>query len=189
MPAIRSRYAAHVARWSNCTRCPLHERRKKVVLARGTLPCDVLFIGEAPGQSEDVIGAPFVGPAGQLLDRVIESATPLDLRLAFTNLVCCIPKDETNTKINDPPQEAIDACDTRLGEILRIANPSTIVCVGTLSGKWVPKRYGQDEFDQIATILHPAAILRADAAQQGLMTQRTIVTLSDVFTETRDRLS
>jgi uracil-DNA glycosylase family 4 len=46
----------------------------RVVLVRGSVPCDVLFIGEAPGQSEDVVGRPFVGPAGKLLDRIIEDA-------------------------------------------------------------------------------------------------------------------
>lgn len=66
----------HVEKWRDCMRCPLSEQRSNIVLARGTVPCDVLFVGEAPGASEDALGQPFVGPAGHLLDQVIERALP-----------------------------------------------------------------------------------------------------------------
>lgn len=64
----------HVARWRDCQLCPLAQQRDNIVLARGTVPCDVLFVGEAPGVSEDALGLPFVGPAGQLLDQVVDRA-------------------------------------------------------------------------------------------------------------------
>lgn len=67
-------YQLHVSHWKNCTRCPLHEHRCQVVFARGKLPCDVLFCGEAPGQSEDALGQPFMGPAGHLLDQIVGQA-------------------------------------------------------------------------------------------------------------------
>ena len=54
-----SAWTDHVSRWHDCTACPLHQQRDQIVLARGTVPCDILFIGEAPGASEDVLGVPF----------------------------------------------------------------------------------------------------------------------------------
>lgn len=69
-----SLYSSHVERWKDCEGCSLRDRRTRVVLYRGKIPCDVLFIGEAPGESEDVVGVPFVGPAGKLLDAMIQEA-------------------------------------------------------------------------------------------------------------------
>lgn len=69
-----SLYQQHVADWRACTGCTLSERRNRVVLFRGSVPCDVLFVGEAPGESEDVVGTPFVGPAGKFLDGMILEA-------------------------------------------------------------------------------------------------------------------
>lgn len=71
-----SAWTDHVAKWKNCDLCPLHKQRNRICIARGTVPCDVLFVGEAPGPSEDAIGQPFVGPAGKLLDQIIERALP-----------------------------------------------------------------------------------------------------------------
>lgn len=76
--ASLSLFQLHVREWENCTRCPLCETRRNIVLSRGKVPCDVLFIGEGPGESEDVLGAPFVGPAGHLLDHIIERSVPQD---------------------------------------------------------------------------------------------------------------
>jgi uracil-DNA glycosylase len=72
--ARKTLWSAHVDDWKDCTRCPLHTVRSNVVLARGSIPCDILFVGEAPGRSEDALGKPFVGPAGILLDEMIEDA-------------------------------------------------------------------------------------------------------------------
>lgn len=192
-----SPWKSHVARWGDCRLCPLCDTRKKIVLARGSLPCDVLFIGEAPGPSEDVIGQPFVGPAGHLLDEIMTRAgfdeTDVGVRpvtRAFTNLVACIPKDESSgDKFTEPPLESIKACFPRLVELVRMAKPKLIITVGKLAAKHV---YGQAQFDPVdwlpenhfiqwEEIIHPAAILRMDLSQRGLQIQRTIVKLSDAL--------
>lgn len=67
-------YSAHVQTWRGCTACSLSVQRSRVVLYRGQVPCDVLFVGEAPGESEDVVGTPFIGPAGKLLDAMIRGS-------------------------------------------------------------------------------------------------------------------
>lgn len=69
-----TKFQLHVQEWKGCTLCPLSQGRTRVVLSRGKVPCDVLFVGEAPGRSEDVVGQPFVGPAGQLFDKIVERA-------------------------------------------------------------------------------------------------------------------
>lgn len=69
-----SDWLAHVGKWKDCQRCPLGRQRHRICLARGDVPCDVLFIGEAPGASEDAIGLPFVGPAGDLLESILANA-------------------------------------------------------------------------------------------------------------------
>ena len=68
----KSLYQSHCEKWQDGCGAEICELANKVVLCRGRLPCDVLFIGEAPGESENVIGLPFVGPAGKLLDKMIK---------------------------------------------------------------------------------------------------------------------
>lgn len=156
------------------------------MLARGKLPCDVLFVGEAPGVSEDLLGMPFIGPAGKLLDSIISDAYSMidiePLRVAFTNLVACIPLGEDGRKVSEPPESAILACRDRLVEFVDLAQPRSIVYVGKLAEKYELEHTGAS----ITSIQHPAAILRAGIESQGLMIQRCAVTLADLFEELID---
>jgi len=165
-------YQQHVSRWKNCCKCLLHEHRHKVVIARGKVPAEILFLGEAPGDSEDVIGLPFTGPAGKLLDHIIKLGLDGQYDYAITNLVCCIPKDASNSK-GEPPKESIIACRPRLTEFIDLCHPRLIIAVGTLSQRNCPTVDGVAR----ANILHPAAILRMDASQQSLAIKRCIVTV------------
>lgn len=209
-------WKSHVAKWKDCDKCPLHLTRTSIVLAKGNVPCDVMFIGEAPGRSEDMLGRPFVGPAGILLDQMIERAMeevwvcakcryggkyikfPVDkvpghcptghsdvhqakLRLAFTNLVCCIPLDEDNKKTKEPDHEAVVACKPRLDEFLVLGNPKVVLAVGkvpfTYTEQGVKGNMKLPGKCYVAQITHPAAILRAPIAQQSLMRQRVVVAI------------
>lgn len=188
-------YQEHYAKWSGCTACELHKGRGKIVLARGKVPCDILFIGEAPGESEDALGVPFIGPAGKLLDQIISKSGIESLyRIAFTNLVACFPEEQKRDGTNAPPDKCIRACEQRLKEFVRIAQPKVIVNVGDLAHR-ASTNGGQARFAEYAEdgspywlegklmhfidIVHPAAILRANLAQRGLMKQRCIVTLTN----------
>ena len=178
-------YAGHKARWGNCTRCMLHECRGRIVLARGVIPTEVLLLGEAPGQSEDVLGRPFVGPAGDLLDEMIEEAERMSRPVGklFTNLVGCIPRDVergSSYKLSEPPPESIEACSPRLQELVNLSKPTAIVMIGKLAQKWCPKLIDYD-FEHSLDIIHPAAILRMDLSQRGLAEQRTTIQLRDLF--------
>lgn len=163
-----------------------------MVLARGRVPCDVLFIGEAPGFSEDTLGRPFTGPAGHLLNNIIEEAwdtvleNPEEVSYTLTNLIACIPKDDLQRKITTPPEESVQACAPRLEEFVEMCNPSIIVMVGKESGRWIPKLFGYDSAEQFVEIIHPAAILRMNISQRSLARQRAVVTLIDALEELED---
>lgn len=196
-----SPWASHVERWADCTRCTLHHGRRNVVLARGRLPCDVLLVGEAPGKSEDALGQPFVGPAGHLLDEIVAEALEEQnamraeiggrpLRVAFTNLVACVPKGEDGEKLSEPDADEIIRCRPRLVELVRMARPSWIVLVGAL-----PRRHVQHgHFDPVdwlpdsqplrfVAVDHPAYVLRANFAQRGLLIQKAVVTIRSALAE------
>lgn len=175
----------HVERWRSCGGCDLCAQRDRVVLARGKVPCDVLFIGEAPGESENVLGQPFVGPAGKLLDQIVERALQsLELkeepRIAFTNLVACFPRDAKKAGTNEPDAAEIKACSKRLEEFIGLCAPRQVVCVGLLSSKWVNNMRVQLRLGDVplAHVVHPAAILRMPAAQQAFAIQKCMVTIA-----------
>ena len=180
MPKHLSPYKRHVARWHKCKMCDLYHSRKKVVLLRGSVPSPVLFVGEAPGQSEDVLGFPFVGPAGQLLDRIIEQAG-LTQGCAFTNIIACIPKNDEGVKVGQPSKESIKACGERLVGCVVLCQPHLIVWVGECAAKNGPKILEKKgvEWDSSINIIHPAAIMRMNVSQQGLAVQRCIVAIAD----------
>jgi DNA polymerase len=165
-----------------------------VVFARGKLPCDILFIGEAPGVSEDTIGKPFIGPAGKLLDQIISDSIlsipieepsvpePTYLRYALTNLIGCIPADEDGQKTPEPKPVHIHACSPKLVEIISLAKPQAIVFVGKLSKKWGSPLVPSNDI-KVETIMHPAAILRSDISSRGLFIQQCVAKLIDLTME------
>jgi uracil-DNA glycosylase family 4 len=180
---MSSLWQNHARKWSECTDCVLHTTRKHVVLARGSIPAQILFVGEAPGVSEDVIGQPFCGPAGQLLDRIIEMAD-VQLSIAFTNLVACLPLGDDGNKTAEPPAASIRACQPRLLEFIRLCNPKLIIAVGGLAAKHLPPSAfiidAESPTRDFVSILHPAAVLRMDPVQQPLAIKRMVITISDV---------
>ncbi len=171
-------WTQHVQRWRDCKLCPLHQQRTNIVLARGTIPADVVLIGEAPGNSEDVIGQPFVGPAGRKLDEIIEEAwSRLDIggripTYALTNLCACFPKEAKDAKINEPAKAEILACRPRLEEFIALCRPRLIVAVGKLAEAYIPE-IGVE----VVSIVHPAHIVRMPVAQQGMAINKAVVTL------------
>lgn len=182
MPSLRkdslTPFQLHRKKWGSCKECDLCHTRKSVVLARGKIPADIIMIGEAPGASEDVLGSPFTGPAGALLDRIIAKAIPDTYRVAFTNLVACIPLGEDGDKTAEPPKESIQKCRKRLLEFVILCQPRLVVHVGKLAEK-----HANIEGIESVLIAHPASILRASVVSRDLMIQNCIITLRDVVEE------
>lgn len=197
---MTTQFELHVQTWKNCTACHYSQTRTHVVLARGELPSTVVFVGEAPGQTEDTAGNPFVGKAGRMLDTIIQESVPPDtLSYSLTNLVGCLPVDpDTRERGVEPAKECVEACSPRLLELLEIANPKLIVCVGSLATKyldpqvkgnvfkyrnikWSDGRYPTDV--PRISILHPAYILRAPIVQQGILRRKCIIAIRDGIKE------
>lgn len=149
-----------------CQRCALCETRHNVVFGIGNRKADVLFVGEGPGEQEDLKGEPFVGPAGQLLDDML-SIIDLDrnTNCYIANIVKCRPP-----RNRDPLETEQDACFGYLQEQINLIQPKILICLGRIAamrmirsdyritrehGQWVEK----DGIWMTAT-LHPSALLR-----------------------------
>lgn len=182
-----SLYQAFVEKYRDCTACPLHLTRNRIVLAKGTIPCDILFTGEAPGRSEDTSGVPFWGPAGHLLDRIIQDSIPVEVSKAFCNVVCCLPLGIDGDKSLEPELDHKKACSSRLVEFIELCHPKLIVAVGKVAEDWLdPRRYKGIKLDpeiRQVHITHPSAILKANPAAKPLMIKKCIVTLRNVVAE------
>lgn len=184
-----TKFQLHCQTWKDGCGADICSMVDRIVLARGKIPCDVLLIGEAPGEAENVLGTPFVGPAGKLLDHVMDRAlNGRQLRLAFTNIVGCIPREEDRKKAVEPDPDSIVKCQPRLTEFIQLASPKLVIMVGKLSTEWLSGKWKDSlslkEFGiKGVSIDHPAFILRSHVAGQGLLVQKAIVTVSNALDE------
>ena len=175
----------HVNKWKGCTQCEYGETRHKIVLGKGDIPCDILFCGEAPGASENVLGLPFIGKAGKILDRIVYkvfgSPQTNKYRIAYNNIIACIPLVDGHEK-EVPDDECIVSCRERLEEFIKIASPKLIIAVGKLSDDWLDQTYKHavrvPNKTPIVAIQHPASILRMPVAGQSLAEHRCAVIIS-----------
>lgn len=151
-----------------CQKCPLGATRTNLVFGDGNPQARVMLVGEGPGQQEDLSGIPFVGPAGQLLDQMLEIIDLDRSRYYITNIVKCRPPHN-----RDPLAAEQDACIGYLREQTRLIQPKLIVCLGRISamrlirpdyritrehGQWVQK----GDF-WLTAIYHPSALLRDES--------------------------
>lgn len=149
-----------------CTKCGLCETRHNVVFGIGCEDADVLFVGEGPGEQEDLTGEPFVGPAGKLLDDML-SIIDLDrtTNCYIANIVKCRPP-----RNRDPLETEQDACIGYLRNQVALIKPKVIVCLGRIAAKRlidsnyrITRQHGQwIERNGIwmTAIYHPSALLR-----------------------------
>ena len=150
----------------NCTACGLCETRRNVVFGVGNQNADVMFVGEGPGEQEDLQGEPFVGPAGRLLDDML-SIIDLDRNsnCYIANIVKCRPP------MNRDPQEVEqDACIGYLRNQVALIRPRIIVCLGRIAAKRliredfrITREHGQwveKNGVWMTAIYHPSALLR-----------------------------
>ena len=118
------------ARVASCTACSLHRGRTQTVFGVGGRDADWLFIGEAPGEQEDLQGKPFVGRAGQLLDEMIRSIGLSREAVFIANVLKCRPP-----RNRDPLPEEAAACEGFLKAQIRLVNPKIIVAVGRIAAQ------------------------------------------------------
>lgn len=129
----------------------------KHVLYRGDLPCNILFLGEGPGKTEDVVGLPFVGRSGKLLNKWIEGAgKKTKFTHGISNLVACRPIDEPGGENRAPLPHEKEACQARVVELCGIAKP--IACV--LLGRQAEAARVHIPVGWVLSLPHPAWVLR-----------------------------
>jgi DNA polymerase len=154
-------YQRHCRKWQACTRCLIAEYTETKVLYRGTTPCNLLIVGEAPGDSELALNKPFIGPSGKLLNKVIAEAIAekdAEVQVAYTNAVACAPFND-NYQLRPPTLDEIENCSVRLAEYIQIAQPIVIVGLGNIAKKAL-QRLGDAIEPKVLYGVHPAAILR-----------------------------
>lgn len=148
-----------------CTRCGLCSTRHNVVFGVGYRDADIMFIGEGPGEQEDLRGEPFVGPAGKLLDDMLSIIDLNRNNCYIANIVKCRPPGN-----RDPKEDEQDACIDYLRNQVALIQPRIIVCLGRIAamriirpdyritrehGTWVQKNG-----IWMTAFYHPSALLR-----------------------------
>jgi len=148
-----------------CRRCALRDGCNGVVFGKGSADAKLMFIGEGPGAEEDKQGLPFVGAAGQLLDKIIAAAGFSLKEVYIANIVKCRPPGN-----RVPAREEAEACKPWLAKQINLINPKIIVLLGAVAlqnmidydaritkmrGKWIYR----DNIEFMPTY-HPAALLR-----------------------------
>ena len=151
---------------AQCVRCGLCETRHNVVFGVGDECADILFVGEGPGEQEDLRGEPFVGPAGKLLDDMLSI---IDLYRGENCYICNIVKCRPPHN-RDPLETEQDACIGYLRSQVALVKPKIIVCLGRIAAKRlidpdyrITRQHGQwveKGGFWMTTIYHPSALLR-----------------------------
>ncbi len=157
-----------------CQKCALGETRTNCVFGVGNEQADLMFVGEAPGEQEDLSGIPFVGKAGQLLDKFL-FAVDIDRKDVYiANILKCRPP-----KNRDPLPEEEDACIGYLREQVKHIQPRVIVCLGRISAMRlikedfkITKEHGE-WFEKgnylMMAVYHPAALLRDPKKKEEML--------------------
>jgi DNA polymerase len=161
-----------------CTRCSLSEHGCKPIHYRGNPKAPILLIGEAPGKVEQEENRPFAGPAGKLLDKILESIELGAENVFITNSVFCRPIAEDNSSKQNytPKEEQLEKCWPLVQNLIKIIKPKVIIACGRVSlsrltnnkdvklseyeGKWSEYK-GVPMF----TMIHPAALLHKSSCK------------------------
>ncbi len=156
----------------DCTRCKLHPTRKNIVFGVGNPAADLVFAGEAPGSNEDARGEPFVGDAGQLLDKMILAMGWAREDVYIANIIKCRPPGNRN-----PEPDEIEQCEPFLIRQLAALKPRVIVALGKFAAQCLLQKYDTPigalrgsfhEYQGIRVMptYHPAYLLRTPSAKR-----------------------
>ena len=162
---------------SGCLRCPLHESRTRVVFGNGNADAGLMFIGEGPGQQEDVQGLPFVGRAGKLLDQLLEEIGLSRQDVFVSNVVRCRPPGN-----RDPLPDEIAACKSYTDRQIELIEPRLICTLGkfamqvvTRTNRGITAVHGRPEVHELGgrtvrvyPVFRPAAALRSTKTLEDL---------------------
>jgi DNA polymerase len=155
----------------DCQKCSLGETRTNFVFGVGNPNAEIVFVGEAPDKNEDLQGEPFVGGAGQLLDKILAAINLTRHDIYILNLLKCRPPENRN-----PLPSEIELCEDYLKKQLKIIKPKLIVALGKIVGNTILRKdetlenlrekiHNYEGIDFIVTY-HPAALLRNPALKK-----------------------
>ncbi|MCR5456803.1 MAG: uracil-DNA glycosylase [Clostridiales bacterium] len=174
---------------SECMLCPLGQTRTNIVFGVGNPNAELMFVGEAPGESEDLTGIPFVGRAGKLFDKFLLAVGIDRNEVYIANILKCRPPQN-----RDPKPEEEDLCTRYLDEQIEAIKPKYIVCLGRIAAMRLIKEdfrimsehgvWFEKEKYKICAVLHPSAILR-DPRKNELMLKDMMNIRDVVFGEER----
>jgi uracil-DNA glycosylase family 4 len=155
-----------------CTDCALHSTRTQVVFGTGSVDADLLIVGEAPGAEEDKRGEPFVGPAGRLLDSMLQAIVLSRAEVYIANILKCRPPNN-----RDPGSDEAASCTPYLERQIELLQPKVILALGSIAAQWLLQSdapigrlrgrkltFGALDTPLIASY-HPAYLLRSPAAK------------------------
>jgi len=160
----------------DCKGCELYKNATQTVFGEGKVPSNVMFVGEVPGDEEDLKGRPFVGPAGRLFDKALDEAGIDRSKTYVTNVVKHFkwhPAPRGKRRLHEKPNAAeMRACMPWLAAEIKVVHPRILVCLGAtaaqaligkdfrvtkMRGQWLETAHA----DRTIATIHPSAILRA----------------------------
>lgn len=164
----------------SCQKCELCKTRTNTVFGAGNKNAALMFIGEAPGESEDLSGIPFVGRAGKLFDKYLEAVGIDRNDVYIANMLKCRPP-----KNRDPLPSEQDLCIEYLRDQVRLIQPKLIVCLGRISAMRlispdykITKEHGiwhkKGNFE-ITAVFHPSLLLRDPRKKEDMLTDMKAV--------------
>jgi DNA polymerase len=158
----------------SCDKCPLGKTKTNTVFGVGNKNADLMFVGEAPGESEDKSGIPFVGRAGKLLDKYLEAVGIDRDEVYIANILKCRPPNN-----RDPLPEEQEVCMDYLREQVRLIKPKIIVCLGRISAMKlinpdfrITKEHGtffKKGAFEIVAVYHPSLLLRDPSKREEML--------------------
>ncbi len=150
---------------NTCLKCPLGHTRTNFVFGIGNPAADVMFIGEAPGADEDAQGEPFVGRAGQLLNKILSAVELKREEVYICNILKCRPPNN-----RDPESTEMETCTPYLYRQIELIKPKFIICLGRIAGQWLMQtnntltslrgKFHDFRGTKLMVTYHPAALLR-----------------------------
>lgn len=165
MPHMATNFSQLQSDVAACTKCGLHQTRTHTVFGEGNIHARIMFIGEGPGRDEDLLGRPFVGAAGRLLDKMLESIGFNRNTVFIANVLKCRPPGN-----RDPEPDEAAACIGYLRAQVALIKPKIIVCLGRISAKYILNTdirimrdrgvWHEVKGFHIMPTYHPAALLR-----------------------------
>ena len=174
MASIQEKWNDLEARCRDCRACALGQTRRNTVFGVGDRSATVMFVGEAPGEQEDATGVPFVGKAGQLLDRYLFAVDLPRESVYIANILKCRPPHN-----RDPQEDEQTACLGYLREQFSLIRPRVLVCLGRIAAMKlikpdfrITKEHGEWFYKNgvwMMAVYHPSALLRDAGKREDML--------------------